>query len=90
MAAALIVGACMVPSTMAWAAETDENALLYSFPVISSVQPVEAEGINMESNRQGDKEYSGEKITLTLGACETSWELTNAVDAYNAKNGKYY
>ncbi|MDE5589166.1 MAG: extracellular solute-binding protein [Acetatifactor sp.] len=57
---------------------------------LSGVQPVEVGGISMESNGQGDKEYSGEKITLTLGACETSWELTNAVDAYNAKNGKYY
>lgn len=28
--------------------------------------------------------------TLTLGACETPWELANAVEAYNARNGKYY
>lgn len=33
MAMALLVGACLVPSTMAQAAETDGNALLYSFPV---------------------------------------------------------
>lgn len=33
MAAALVVGACLVPSTMAQAAETDGNVLLYSFPV---------------------------------------------------------
>ena len=33
MAAVLAVGVCLMPSTMAQAAETDENALLYSFPV---------------------------------------------------------
>lgn len=33
MAAALVMGACLAPSTMAQAAETDGNALLYSFPV---------------------------------------------------------
>lgn len=31
-----------------------------------------------------------EQTILTLGTCETSWELTNAVDAYNAQNGKYF
>lgn len=31
-----------------------------------------------------------EKITVTLGTCETPWELTHAVDAYNARDGKYY
>lgn len=33
MAAALLVGACMVPSTMVQAEENGGNALLYSFPV---------------------------------------------------------
>lgn len=33
MATALLVGACLMPSTMAQAAETDGNTLLYSFPV---------------------------------------------------------
>ena len=31
--AALVMGACLVPSTMAQAVETDGNTLLYSFPV---------------------------------------------------------
>ncbi|MBD5478977.1 MAG: extracellular solute-binding protein [Lachnospiraceae bacterium] len=56
---------------------------------ISSVQPVETGGINTESNGQSDREQSGDKITLTLGTYETSWELTNAVEAYNARNGQY-
>lgn len=31
--AALVVGACLVPSAMAQAAEADDNTLMYSFPV---------------------------------------------------------
>ncbi len=49
-----------------------------------------------DSSGTEDKEESGQgqgsqgQTILTLGACETPWELTNAVDAYNAGNGKYY
>lgn len=57
---------------------------------ISDVQPVEAGGVNTESIGQSSQEQSGEKFTLTLGTCETPWELTRAVDAYNAKDEKYY
>lgn len=38
----------------------------------------------------GQSQSSQGQNTLTLGAYETPWELTNAVDAYNARNGKYY
>ena len=57
---------------------------------ILDAQPVEADGINAESIGQSSQEQSGEKITLTLGTYETPWELTCAVDAYNARNQKYY
>jgi len=50
-----------------------------------SGQPVASPGTGTESQGQ-----SGQGQTkLTLGTCEASWELTNAVDAYNAGNGKY-
>lgn len=43
-----------------------------------------------EHGQSGQGQISqGQKI-LTLGAYETPWELTNAVDAYNAGNGKYH
>lgn len=56
----------------------------------------EAWSVVTGSSGTEDKEQSGQgqssqgQTILTLGACEAPWELTNAVDAYNARNGKYY
>ncbi len=55
-----------------------------------SGQPVASPGPDKESQNQSVQGQNGQgKIKLTLGTCETSWELTYAVDAYNAGNGKY-
>lgn len=43
-----------------------------------------------DHGESGQSQSSQGQSILTLGACETPWELTNAVDAYNARNGKYY
>lgn len=44
----------------------------------------------IEHEQSGEiQDGQGENI-VTLGACETPWELTYAVEAYNAGNRKYY
>lgn len=53
---------------------------------IESIQPV----VIGSSDTVGRAQSNQDQIILTLGACETPWELTNAVNAYNARNGKYY
>jgi len=54
------------------------------------IQPVAIDGAGAESRGQKDREQTGQgQAILTLGTCEAPWELTNAVDAYNARNGKY-
>ncbi|MDE5747763.1 MAG: extracellular solute-binding protein [Acetatifactor sp.] len=58
---------------------------------VSGIWSVETDSIGIEDSGQISESQSdqGQKI-LTLGALETPWELTRAVDAYNARNGKYY
>ncbi len=63
---------------------------------VSGTRSAETESRGTEVGARTEHEQSGQgqddqgKTILTLGACETPWELTNAVDAYNAGNGKYY
>lgn len=59
-------------------------------------EAAEAVSGDTEVNSWIEHEQSGEiqdgqgGNIVTLGACETPWELTYAVEAYNARNGKYY
>lgn len=49
-------------------------------------QTVGAAGMDAEGQEQ-----DGERIRVTLGTVWSgNWELDNAVEAYNARNGKYY
>lgn len=47
------------------------------------------DGEDYAQNREGSAQ-SGERITLTLGAVNVSWQLESAVDVYNAQSKKYY
>ena len=49
---------------------------------LSGVQPVEVEGIHIESNGQGGNEESGERIKLTLGTLGTGRILQRAVESF--------
>ena len=62
----------------------------------SGAWPVETGSSGTEVSAQTEQGQSdqgqsnqGQNI-LTLGTCESPWELTYAVEAYNARNGKYY
>lgn len=62
---------------------------------VSGTGDVETEigGIKIDTQTEREQRGQGpdgqEKTALTLGACETPWELTRAVEAYNAGSGKY-
>lgn len=48
------------------------------------------QSVGIGSSNAGDKEQDNQVQTiLTLGTYDTPWELTYAVEAYNAQNGKY-
>ena len=49
-------------------------------------------GSQAQNGQQQDgSEHDGERIRVTLGTVwGGNWELDNAVEAYNARNGKYY
>lgn len=55
----------------------------------SGALPVAIGSSNTENQGQSGQDEQGKTI-LTLGACETPWELTYAVEAYNTRNEKYY
>lgn len=53
-------------------------------------QPLEMTEFDTGSQSQsGSGQGDQGQITLTLGTYDTPWELTYAVEAYNAQNGKY-
>ncbi len=60
----------------------------------SGIQAID--GSNKESQGQSNQAQDNQgqnnhgKTMLTLGTSDASWELTYAVDAYNARNGQYY
>lgn len=67
--------------------QTDETSGAWSAATGISGTEVNAQ---TEYGQSGQGQSSqGQKI-LTLGAYDTPWELTNAVDAYNAGNRKYH
>lgn len=67
--------------------QTDEVSGTWSAETGSSETEVNTK-TNYEQSIEGQGGQG--KIILTLGACETPWELTYAVDAYNARNEKYF
>ena len=67
--------------------QTDETSGAWSVETGSSGTEVNAQ---TEHEQGGQSQSSQGQNILTLGASETPWELKYAVEAYNARNGKYY
>ena len=67
--------------------QTDETSGTWSVETGSSGAEVNAQ---TEYEQGGQGQSSQGQNILTLGTCESPWELTYAVEAYNARNGKYY
>ncbi|MDE7222529.1 MAG: extracellular solute-binding protein [Acetatifactor sp.] len=68
--------------------ETDKGPASETRPAVTD-SSAEEQGQSEQSQSSQDQNNQGQ-IRLTLGTCESPWELTYAVDAYNAGNGKYY
>lgn len=58
-------------------------------PVMTDGSGTDSSGIE-SSGTDGQGQSDQGQTILTLGTYETPWELTYAVDAYNARNGRYH